>query len=103
MGQKKGNDKSLENLKFENEVRKAKMIIEQGAHFGGGENTPPEVESAFLDHIEQFEKEYNKCKRITVQQRLGMQSFRMGNEIDEEHIKDELNRLMEAMQNHGLI
>ncbi len=50
------NKKTEEEIRFDNEVKKLKLKAEYGAYFGEGESSlPAEVESQWLDYINDFE------------------------------------------------
>lgn len=92
-----------EDLKFENEFRKAKLQLEKGAIIRSEQNLPPEIESLFLDQIEKFDRAYKKAKRISVYEKLGKPKFKTTTEIPAKKVKTELNLLLKKMAKKGLI
>lgn len=103
MGQKKKKRKSASELNFENELRKAKLQLEKGAHIHSSGNIPPELESIFLDHIEKFDKAYRNSKTISVFEKIGSPKFRSVDKITGKGIKRELNLLIKKMARKGII
>lgn len=103
---KKGNKKvkkSPEELKFENDFRKAKLQLEKGAIIKGNSNIPPEIESMFLDHIEKFDKAYKTAGLISVFEKIGCPVIKSFEVISDKSIKKELNSLLRKMMKKGII
>lgn len=95
--------KSPSDINFENELRKAKLQLEKGAHIQSSGKIPPELESMFLDHIEKFDKAYKNAKPITVFQKIGSPKFKTVDKIPEKGIKKELNILFNKLARKGLM
>jgi hypothetical protein len=62
-----------EQLKAENEFLKLKMMLENGAQFGGisNEALPAEIENEFLKNVMAFEQQFANRKTITVFEKIG--------------------------------
>lgn len=103
MGQKKKKRKSASELNFENELRKAKLQLEKGAHIHSSGDIPPELESLFLDHIEKFDKAYRNAKPISVFEKIGNPRVKPVDKITENGIKKELNSLIKKMARKGIM
>lgn len=103
MGQKKKKKKSASDLNFENELRKAKLQLEKGAHIHSSGNIPPELESMFLDHIEKFDKAYRNSKSVSIFEKIGKPKFKLAGKLTDKGIKRELNSLMKKMNRKGII
>ncbi|MEI6754977.1 MAG: hypothetical protein WCK78_17655 [Paludibacter sp.] len=90
-------------LRMENEEKKKQIDEEFGAaHRSNPEesNLPPEIEGQFLDNIMAFEHAWKDAKQITLYEFLGNPAFRKTEELTENEIGDELNRLYELMNQH---
>lgn len=94
----------LNNLRIENEIKKMKLSLEQGANFfSDGENKlPPELEGQWLDQIQQFENSYAKSKRIMIYDFVGKPRYKPENEISETEIKFELKKILNLLCQKGI-
>ena len=90
-----------ENLKLENDFLKMKLMLEQGAQFGGIESAgecPAEIENQFLRNIIEFEKQFAVQKKIKVFERIGKPvHFRPVNDIAADEIDDAWKELAEYL------
>jgi len=91
-----------EDLKFDNEFRKAKLQMENGALFQSESNLPPEVENDFLKGVEEFDKVWDKCKQITVFEKLGRPIFRKANEVPDAELKKEFYSISDKLREKGM-
>jgi hypothetical protein len=95
-----------ESLKAENEFLKMKMMLEQGANFGGvsDKDLPPEIENDFLRNVMAFEKQFTEeRKTIKLFDKIGKpQHFRPVNEIDDTTIKNAWLELHDYLNEHGI-
>ncbi len=104
------NDKPLsdeEKLKAENDFLKMKIMLEHGADFYQPDKQDislnPEIEHAFLNHIIEFEKQFEMHKTISVFDKIGQpQHFKNVRDIPDADIEDEWNKLLEYMRGHGV-
>ncbi len=89
----------IEELKFENELKKIKLSLEHGAEFINltDENIPAEIESEFLNHVEQFEKAQSESKRIQIYDFIGRPEYKALHSIPEAFISFELEGLLEIL------
>ena len=97
---KKESPNGKNRLRQENEEKKKKIEEEFGsAHWSNPEENdlPPEIEGQFLDHIMAFEHVWKDAKQITLYEFLGNPAFRKVEELNEDEIHDELNRLFALM------
>ncbi len=94
-----------EKLKAENEFLKMKMMLENGAMFGSGNQTemPPEIENEFLQRVMAYEKQsanpvyiklYDKIQRPT--------HFKPVAEINEAAIDDAWEELSDYLQTYSI-
>lgn len=92
-----------DELKFDNEVRKLKLSMEYGMDFNNVKSDiSPEIENQFLQHIESFEKQYAQRKITTVFKKIGEPEWKPVNEIPDDEIEKELEKLMTLMNKNGL-
>jgi hypothetical protein len=97
----------LKKLKTENEEIKKKLTEEHGAFFGGmggeGMNLPPEIESMFLNNIMAFENAHKSASRVQLYDFLGQPSYRKVEELTDEEVTQELDRVMKLMSSKMII
>ncbi|HKC37033.1 MAG TPA: hypothetical protein VKB95_13255 [Chitinophagaceae bacterium] len=95
-----------ESLKAENEFLKMKMMLEQGAGFGGmsDKDLPPEIENEFLRNIMTFEKQFaEERKIIKLFDKIDRpQHFKPVNEIDDNAIDKAWDELRDYLNKHGI-
>ena len=90
------------NKKIDVELRKKELEGKYGASFGQSDNLSPELESEWLDNIEQFEQLYDKAESIAVWEYIGRPEYRKTYEIEPEKIPFELQNLMNVMNEHNI-
>ena len=94
-----------ERLKAENEFLKMKLMLEQGARFGGNEDDalPEEIENQFLNNIIAFEQQFTEHKTIKVYDRIGRPThFKPASEIADQDIKAVWDQLSTYLNKHGI-
>ncbi|MDO8897074.1 MAG: hypothetical protein Q7V19_05445 [Bacteroidales bacterium] len=94
-----------ENLHMQNELRKAKLSLEKGAHFGSAEdagNIDPLLEKQFLDYIESFEAAHENAVRITLFEFLGKPDFQDPAILNPKETEVELSRLLDLLGENGI-
>ena len=52
--------------KINNELKKKELEEKYGAHFSDFKELPPEIENQWFNSVEEFEKQFDNAKRITV-------------------------------------
>lgn len=106
MKQSKGNsEEELKKLLQANEEKKKKLTEEFGAHFGemtDNKGLPPEIESQFLNNIMAFEDAWRNSKQVTLYELLGKPFYVKHEDLTEDGIHDELNRINELLQRHQI-
>ena len=92
------------SIEQENEFKKMKLSLENGAIFGGSSGKlPPEVEAQFLDSIFRFEENYKNSKQVTVFERIGKPIFKRASEItDETELLVELTSLFKLLGENNI-
>jgi hypothetical protein len=94
-----------ENLHMQNELRKAKLSLEKGAHFGSAEdagNIDPLLEKQFLDYIESFEAAHENAVRVTLFEFLGKPDFKDPATLNPKETEEELARLLDLLGENGI-
>lgn len=95
-----------ERLRQENELKRMKLKMEYGADFPlefRNEDLPPEIESQFLDNVMEFEKAFHQSDRIPVFEFIGRPEFRKNEEITDDEISAELDRIMQVLNNNQIV
>ncbi|MDP2237929.1 MAG: hypothetical protein Q8J88_15975 [Bacteroidales bacterium] len=99
------NPEESENLRMQNELRKARMSLEKGARFGSAEdaeNIDPVLEKRFLDYVESFEAAYENAKSISLFDFLGKPDFTDPADLNSEETEYELLRLYDIFEKNGV-
>lgn len=103
--QNRNEDKSQEDLKQENELKKLKLRAEFGAKFmeddGKKSEVPAEIESQFLDNVRKFEEAAAKNEVKKVKDALGYPTFQKHEELNDVELEQELDKVMEFMSLHN--
>ncbi|MBI2270269.1 MAG: hypothetical protein HYU69_07915 [Bacteroidetes bacterium] len=92
-------NEELNKLRIENEIKKMKLSLEHGANFfsEGEKKLSPEMESQWLDQVQQFEDAYAKNKRVVIYDFIGRPAYKPVSEIPETEIKSELKRILNLL------
>lgn len=88
--------------KIDNELKKKEISEKYGGEFGGGKEVPLEVETDWLNYIEEFEKQFENRKYISVWEYLGKPEYNKVSELNEGEIYDELDRLFGLMHENNI-
>ena len=95
-----------EKLKAENDFLKMKMMLEQGAQFGGNESgeLPIDIENEFLRNVMAFEKQFAKeRKTIKLFDKLGKPTqFKPASEIPDGEIDKAWNEIHNFLAEHSI-
>jgi hypothetical protein len=95
-----------DRLKAENEFLKMKMMLEQGAFFGGMDNQmalPPQIENQFLRNIMAFETQMANPTYIKVFDKIGQPThFKPVADILAWEIEKEWETLLEYLDGYGI-
>ena len=103
----------MEDEKFEKEQARIQHALNDatqkelsekfGAQFGEGETKiPPEVESQWLNNIEDYERQYQNAKRVTVREYVGNPEFKPLDQIFQEQLGTELDKALEYLESHNV-
>ena len=87
-----------------NEAKKREFEERFGARFSDEQSAiPPDVESQWLSYIEEFERQFENAKRITVREYLGFPMFSPLDEIAGEEVSAALDGVLELLLQNDLI
>ena len=90
------------NQKIDNELKKKELADKYGAHFNQESNILPELESEWLNNIEQFEKQFSNFETTSIWKYMGEPTFKKVHELEPEEISIELQRLYEIMDENNI-
>ncbi len=62
-----------------------------------------EDDEEFIHNVEEFKKEHSKIRMISVYKKIGKPKFTEFKKLDPKKLKDELRRLIVALDNHKII
>ncbi|MGM0624785.1 MAG: hypothetical protein ACQES0_02775 [Bacteroidota bacterium] len=93
---KKQSDKDMDR-RIDNGLKRQELEKKYGAKFGGSSELPPDVESEWLNYIENFEAQFENAKQISVHKRLGEPTFKAEGELSDNQLANELERLYKIM------
>ncbi len=98
------NEDEIEKLRMENELKKAKLMLEHGAIFSESEEgkISPEIENEFLKNIEEFERSFHNTEQITLYDFIHRPEYILVDEIPDSAIGAELAKLMNALQENDI-
>ncbi|SHI65416.1 hypothetical protein SAMN05444280_104120 [Tangfeifania diversioriginum] len=83
--------------KIDNDLKKKELEKKYGAYFSEDSELPPEMENQWLNSIDEFEKQFDNAKTITVWEYMDKPSFKTKDELKSHEISNELERLFELM------
>jgi len=98
------NEDELEKLRMENELKKAKLILEHGAIFSesGESKISPEIENEFLKNIEAFERSFHNSEQIALYDFIHRPEYTLVDEIPESAIGAELAKIMNTLHENEI-
>lgn len=92
-------DNKEQDLNFENEFLKLKLIAESGAHISAN-NLPPQVENDFLKYIMEFEKAAGEKRMIKLFDKIQRPDFPIN--VDDDSLPSELEKLLKHLEQHHI-
>lgn len=92
------------DIRQENEFKKMKMSLENGAIFPDdlSSSLPPEIEGQFLDSIMLFDKAFRNAKQISVYDKIGRPDFVPENVLNDDEVKESLEKIETILRQNGL-
>ena len=94
-----------EQIKAENEFLKMKLMLENGAKFGGAEepDVPAEIENIFLKNVIEFERQFEQHKMIKVFDKIGRPShFKPPAELPDHELETAYKELLDYLSSYGI-
>lgn len=87
-----------------NEAKRRELEEKYGAQFSMDESkAPPEIQSQFLQHVEEFELKFKNAERITVRQFVGSPAFLPLEEIPADRLQAELDAALARLAEHSVL
>ncbi len=81
-----------------NDAQKQRLAERYGASFSAMDSSlPPEIEAQWLNNIEEFERQYEAAKTVTIREFLGDPPIRRLDDIPPGLVRKELLRVMAVM------
>ena len=93
------NEHNDQELNFENEFLKLKLMAETGAKISEN-NLPPKVENDFLKYIIEFEKAFEEKKEIRLFDKIHCPDFSLN--IHQDDLPSELDKLLSHLNTHHI-
>ncbi len=87
-----------------NEYKREELSDKYGAQFSleSNPNSPPEVEAQWLEHIDEFEHQFENATQIPLREFVGSPSTRPLADILPSELEAELNHLLDLLAEHGV-
>ncbi|HCA80893.1 MAG TPA: hypothetical protein DEP53_14285 [Bacteroidetes bacterium] len=86
-----------------NQAKKREIEEKYGARFSKEESAiPPDVESEWLNYIEEFERQFENAKRVTVRGYLGFPLFKPISEIAAKNLAAELDDVLVLLDQNDI-
>jgi hypothetical protein len=109
-----GKEQNMEDRSFDreqariqwalNEAKKQELAQKYGAQFGtAGSHLPPEVESRWLNYVEEFERQFENARRVTVREFVGNPVFKPVSEVPSEHLSSEIESILEFLSLSSIV
>jgi hypothetical protein len=87
-----------------NEAKKSELAERYGAHFSeSSPELPPDIESRWLENIEEFERQFENVQRCSVRELLGFPEFKPLDQIPVEQLEHELDKARDLLSRHRLV
>jgi hypothetical protein len=103
--EEENDEEQFEDLNTENEIKKIKLALEHGMDLSkplADTDMPPEIESQFLDYVQQWEDEMAKGKMTLVYELVNRPPWKPEAQIADEEITVELEKMLELLHNNSL-
>ncbi len=84
------------------EQKKKELTERFGARFAVDRTIPPEVEYSWLCSVEEFEKQAENCKLVTVREYLGNPAPIPLSSLSADHIQEEIDTFREFLHSRGI-
>ncbi|MBI4811315.1 MAG: hypothetical protein HY800_07750 [Ignavibacteriales bacterium] len=98
------NSEEEHDQRLHNQLKKMELAAKYGAYFNDGESDiPVNIEAQWLKNIEEFEKQFENCRRIKIREFIGNPTFKPLNEIPSEEIENELIDILDFFELHSIV
>jgi hypothetical protein len=95
--------KSSEELKAENALLKLMLETEMGMKMEHSELEDAEIENQFLNNVYNFEREWQKGRRIKIYDRIGNPPYKKYAELDKKEIPAALENLQNILRENEIV
>ncbi len=92
-----------EQLRADNEIMAMSLELSRGAVTHISDDAPPELVSAWLQHVAAFEAQYEHASQITVYERIGRPAFATPDLLEASTLPGEIERLHDLLEEHGIV
>ena len=99
------NSEDIERLRMENELKKMKLMLEHGAVFSeptGENHLDPGLENAFLNSVEEFEKNYQSADSIALYDFIGRPEYTFTHMIPDSQISEHLAQITNILSENEI-
>lgn len=87
-----------------NEAKRRDLTKRYGAHFTeSSPELPPDIESRWLENIEEFERQFENVQQCSVREMLGDPEFKPLDQIPQEQLEHELDKALDLLSRHNLV
>jgi hypothetical protein len=87
-----------------NEAKKRELAERYGAHFSeGSPELPQDIESRWLEDIEEFERHFENAPRCSVRQLLDFPEFKPLDQIPAGQLEQELDKALDLLTRHNVV
>ncbi len=94
---------SEEQLRADNEIMALSLELRHGAMTHISDDAPPELVSAWLQHVAAYEAQYPDAPPISVYDRIGRPAFVTPDLLEASTLPGEIERLQEILEAHGIV
>lgn len=91
-----------DNVRAENALMKLKLELNHGMKYNDTSGLEPETEREWLQHILEFEKQYEQKKRVKIYDFLGQPYFVRLEGLEKDQVKGALDQLISIMEQGGI-
>ena len=87
-----------------NEAKKSELAERYGAHFSeSSPGLPPDIESRWLENIEEFERQFENAQPCSVRKLLGFPEFKPLDQIPQEQLEHELDKAVDLLARYSVV
>jgi hypothetical protein len=87
-----------------NEAKKSELAERYGAHFSeSSPGLPPDIESRWLENIEELERQFENVHRCSVRELLGFPEFKPLDQIPQVQLEHELEKAVDLLARNNVV